>query len=141
MPDESSILRFCHRLETHKLADQILIQVNDLLTERGLLIKAGTAVDATLIAAPSSAKNKERARDPDMHSSKKGSEWYFGMKAQIGVDADSGLVRTVRGISGNVADVAEATAMLRGEETQPMSMRATKVFKNVRMPTRQCSGT
>ena len=95
LPDESTILRFRHRLEEHKLADQILITVNDLLTAKGLLLKAGTVVDATLIAAPTSTKNKDRTRDPDMHSSKKGNQWYFGMKAHIGADAESGLVHTV----------------------------------------------
>ncbi len=96
MPDESTILRFRHRLERHKLADQILATVNELLAAQGLLLKAGTAVDATLIAAPSSTKNKDKKRDPEMHSSQKGNEWHFGMKAHIGVDADSGLVHTVR---------------------------------------------
>ena len=81
MPDESTILRFRHRLEKHKLADQILATVNDLLAAQGLLLKAGTAVDATLIAAPSSTKNKDKKRDPEMHSSQKGNEWHFGMKA------------------------------------------------------------
>ena len=81
LPDESTILRFRHRLERHKLADQILATVNDLLAAQGLLLKAGTAVDATLIAAPSSTKNKDKKRDPEMHSSQKGNEWHFGMKA------------------------------------------------------------
>ena len=118
LPDESTILRFRHRLEKYKLADQILATVNDLLTAQGLLLKAGTAVDATLIAAPSSTKNKDKARDPEMHSSQKGNQWYFGMKAHIGVDADSGLVHTVRGTSGNVADVTEGNSLLHGEETE-----------------------
>ena len=117
LPDESTILRFRHRLEKHKLADQILATVNDLLTAQGLLLKAGTAVDATLIAAPSSTKNKDRARDPEMHSSQKGKQWYFGMKAHIGVDADSDLVHTVRGTSDNVSDVVEGNSLLHGEET------------------------
>ena len=116
LPDESTILRFRHRLEKHKLADQILSVVNELLTKKGLLLKAGTAVDATLIAAPTSTKNKDKKRDPEMHSSKKGNQWYFGMKAHIGVDADSGLVHTVRGTSGNVSDIAEANSLLHGEE-------------------------
>jgi IS5 family transposase len=110
LPDESTILRFRHRLEKHKLAEQILVTVNELLTQRGLLLKAGTAVDATLIAALTSTKNKDRARDPEMHSSKKGKQWYFGMKAHIGVDAESGLVHTVRGTSGHVSDIAEANS-------------------------------
>lgn len=117
LPDESAILRFLHRLEKHKLADQILATVNELLEQRGWLLKAGTAVDATLIAAPSSTKNKDKARDPEMHSSQKGNQWHFGMKAHIGVDADSGLVHTVRGTSGNVADVTEAKSLLHGQET------------------------
>ena len=117
LPDESTILRFRHRLEKHKLAEQILRTVNDLLTERGLLLKAGTAVDATLIAAPTSTKNKDRARDPEMHSSKKGNQWCFGMKAHIGVDAESGLVHTVRGTAGQVSDIAEANALLHGQES------------------------
>ena len=117
LPDESTILRFRHRLEKFKLAEQILSTVNSLLSERGLLLKAGTAVDATLIAAPSSTKNKDRKRDPEMHSSQKGRQWHFGMKAHIGVDADSGLVHTVRGTSGNAADVVEGNSLLHGEET------------------------
>lgn len=116
LPDESTILRFRHRLEKHKLAEQILQTVNELLTERGLLLKAGTAVDATLIAAPTSTKNKDKKRDPEMHSSKKGNQWYFGMKAHIGVDAQSGLVHTVRGTAGHVSDIAQAHTVLHGQE-------------------------
>lgn len=117
LPDESTILRFRHRLEKHKLAEQILSVVNELLTQRGLLLKAGTVVDATLIAAPTSTKNKDKERDPKMHSSKKGNQWYFGMKAHIGADAESGLVHTVRGTSGHVSDVAEGNSLLHGQET------------------------
>jgi IS5 family transposase len=83
-----------------------------------LLLKAGTTVDATLIAAPSSTKNKDKARDPEMHSSQKGRQWYFGMKAHTGVDAHSGLVHTVRGTSGHVADVTEGNSLLHGEEAE-----------------------
>ena len=117
LPDESTILRFRHRLEKHKLAEQILLTVNELLTQRGLLLKVGTAVDATLIPAPCSTKNKDKTRDPEMHSSKKGSQWYFGMKAHIGVDADSGLVHTVRGTSGHVSDISESNTLLHGQES------------------------
>ena len=117
LPDESTILRFRHRLEKHKLAEKILLSVNELLSQRGLLLKAGTVVDATLIAAPTSTKNKDQARDPDMHSSKKGNQWYFGMKAHIGADAESGLVHTVRGTSGHVSDIAEGNTLLHGQET------------------------
>ena len=117
IPDESTILRFRHRLEKHKLTEEILATVNELLTHQGLLLKTGTVVDATLIAAPTSTKNKDKARDPEMQSSKKGNQWYFGMKAHIGVDAESGLVHTVRGTSGHVSDIAEANILLHGEET------------------------
>lgn len=117
LPDESTILRFRHRLEKYKLAEQILLTVNELLSERGLLLKAGTAVDAPLIAAPTSTKNKGKTRDPEMHSSKKGNQWYFGMKAHIGVDAESGLVHTVRGTSGHVGDVTQGNSLLHGEES------------------------
>jgi IS5 family transposase len=116
LPDESTILRFRHRLEKYKLAQQILSTVNELLIAKGLLLKVGTVVDATLIAAPSSTKNKDKARDPEMHSSKKGEQMYFGMKAHIGADADSGLVHTVRGTSGNVHDVTQGNSLLHGQE-------------------------
>ncbi len=117
LPDESTILRFRHLLERHKLAEQILATVNDLLQAKGLLLKAGTVVDATLIAAPSSTKNASGERDPEMHQTKKGNQWYFGMKAHIGVDADSGLVHTVRGTAANVNDVVEGNSLLHGNET------------------------
>lgn len=116
LPDESTILRFRHRLEKHKLADKILAEVNAILSERGLMLKEGSAVDATLIAAPSSTKNKDKARDSEMHSSQKGNQWYFGMKAHIGVDADSGLVHTVRCTSGNDHDITQAHRLLHGHE-------------------------
>jgi transposase, IS5 family len=116
LPDESTILRFRHRLEKHGLATQMLAEVNTILLERGLMLKEGSAVDATLIAAPSSTKNKDKARDPEMHSSQKGNHWYFGMKAHIGVDADSGLVHTVRCTSGNEHDITQAHRLLHGHE-------------------------
>lgn len=118
LPDESTILRFRHLLEKHKLAEQILGLVNELLCAKGLMLRAGTVVDATLIAAPSSTKNASGERDPEMHQSKKGNQWYFGMKAHIGVDAESGLVHTVRGTSGNVNDVVEGNALLHGQESE-----------------------
>jgi len=118
LPDESTILRFRHRLEQHQLAEQILTTVNQLLIQQGLLLKVGSVVDATLIPAPTSTKNKDKTRDPEMHSSKKGNQWYFGMKAHIGADADSGLVHTVRGTAGHVHDVTEANGLLHGEEAE-----------------------
>ena len=118
LPDETTILRFRRLLEQHKLGPQILQAVNELLQAKGLLLRAGTVVDATLIAAPSSTKNASGERDPQMKQSKKGNQWYFGMKAHIGVDADSGLVHTVRGTAGSVGDVVEANTLLHGEETE-----------------------
>jgi len=117
LPDESTILRFRHLLERHKLAEQILATVNDVLRGKGLMLKAGTVVDATLISAPSSTKNSRGERDPEMHQAKKGNQWHFGMKAHIGVDAESGLVHTVRGTAANVNDVVEANSLLHGQET------------------------
>ena len=117
LPDESTILRFRHVLEKHKLAERILATVNLLLGSKGLMLRSGTVVDATLISAPSSTKNASGERDPEMHQSKKGQQWFFGMKAHIGVDADSGLVHTVRGTSGHVNDVVEANSLLHGQET------------------------
>ena len=117
LPDESTILRFRHLLEKHKLAAQILALINDMLRHKGLMLRAGTVVDATLIAAPSSTKNAGGERDPEMHQTKKGNQWHFGMKAHIGADAESGLVHTVRGTAANVNDVVEANSLLHGEET------------------------
>jgi transposase, IS5 family len=117
LPDETTILRFRHLLEANNLSLQIMSTINALLTQRGLLLKTGTVVDATLIAAPSSTKNKDHARDPEMHSSKKGEQMYFGMKAHIGADAESGLVHTVLGTSGNVHDVTQGNSLLHGQES------------------------
>jgi transposase, IS5 family len=117
LPDESTILRFRHLLEVNDLSLQILATVNATLTAKGLLLRSGTVVDATLIAAPSSTKNSSGERDPEMHQTKKGNQWHFGMKAHIGVDADSGLVHTVVGTAANVNDVTQASALVHGEET------------------------
>jgi IS5 family transposase len=117
LPDETTILRFRHLLEANNLSLQIMATINALLTQRGLLLKTGTVVDATLIAAPSSTKNKDHARDPEMHSSKKGEQMYFGMKAHIGADAESGLVHTVVGTSGNVHDVTQGNSLQHGQES------------------------
>lgn len=116
IPDRVSILRFRHLLEEHQLAPQILGVVNAILADKGLMLKQGTVVDATLIAAPSSTKNQNGERDPEMHQTKKGNQWHFGMKAHIGVDADSGLVHTVVGTAANVNDVTQASALVHGEE-------------------------
>ena len=118
LPDESTILRFRHVLEKHKLAAQILQTVNDLLSAKGMLLKSGTVVDATLIAAPSSTKNSSGERDPEMKQSRKGQQWYFGMKCHIGVDVESGLVHTVKGTSGAVNDVIEANSLVRPSDRE-----------------------
>ena len=117
LPDESTILRFRHLLEANDLSVQILATVNATLTEKGLLLKQGTVVDATLIAAPSSTKNSTGTRDPEMHQTKKGNQWHHGMKAHIGVDADSGLVHTVTTTAANAHDITQAHELLHGEET------------------------
>jgi IS5 family transposase len=117
LPDESTILRFRHLLEAHNLSLQLLATVNATLTQKGLLLKQGTAIDATLIAAPSSTKNDSGERDPEMHQTKKGNQWHFGMKAHIGVDADSGLVHTVVTTAANEHDITQAHKLLHGKET------------------------
>ena len=118
IPDRVSILRFRHLLEEHQLAPQILAVVNATLADKGLMLKQGTVVDATLIAAPSSTKNQDGERDPEMHQTKKGNQWFFGMKAHIGVDADSGLVHTVTTTAANEADVEQVADLLHGKEEQ-----------------------
>lgn len=117
MPDESTILRFRHLLEANNLSIQLLAAINATLATKGLLLKSGTVVDATLIAAPPSTKNRTGERDPEMHQTQKGNQWHFGMKAHIGVDADSGLVHTVIGTAANVNDVTQGHGLLHGEET------------------------
>ena len=116
LPDESTILRFRHLLEAHDLSAQMLATINALLAARGMILKAGTIVDATLIAAPSSTKNSTGKRDPEMCQTQKGKQWYFGMKAHIGVDVQSGLVHTVIGTAANVHDVTQAQGLLHGQE-------------------------
>ena len=116
LPDESTILRFRHLLEEHELGIRIMAAINATLAKKGLLLKTGSVVDATLIAAPSSTKNSSGERDPEMHQTKKGNQWHFGMKAHIGVDADSGLVHTVIGTAANVNDVTQGHALLHGKE-------------------------
>jgi len=117
MPDESTILRFRHFLEAHQLGAALLATVNGELSRKGLLLRQGTVVDATLIAAPSSTKNQSGQRDPDMHQTQKGNQWHYGMKAHIGADADSGLVHTVTTTAANAHDVTQAAALLHGQES------------------------
>ena len=116
IPDETTILNFRRMIESNDLAERIFARVNTHLARKGLMLKRGTIVDATIIAAPSSTKNAEGERDPEMHQTKKGNQWYFGMKAHIGVDADSGLVHTVKTTAANEADVNVALDLLHGKE-------------------------
>ena len=116
IPDETTILNFRHLLEANDLAPKLLQCVNGHLCDRGLLLKRGTMVDATIIAAPSSTKNADNERDPEMHQTKKGNQWHFGMKAHIGVDVDSGLVHTVTTTPANESDVAQVKGLLHGKE-------------------------
>jgi IS5 family transposase len=118
VPDATTLLKFRRLLEQHDLTSAILAEVNAHLTERGLLMRQGTVVDATIIAAPSSTKNEDGKRDPEMHQAKKGNQWHFGMKAHIGADADSGLVHTVVCTAANVADVTETPNLLHGTERE-----------------------
>lgn len=118
IPDETTILNFRHMLEESDLAEDIFKQINAHLSRKGLLLKRGSIVDATIIAAPSSTKNEAGERDPEMHQTKKGNQWYFGMKAHIGVDADSGLVHTVTTTAANEADVEQVADLLHGKEQQ-----------------------
>ena len=116
IPDETTILNFRRLLEKHELAAGILAVINGYLGDRGLSLRQGTIVDATLINAPSSTKNTDGKRDPEMHQTKKGNQYYFGMKAHIGVDDESGLVHSVVGTAANVADITQVDKLLHGEE-------------------------
>ena len=116
VPDATTVLHFRHWLERYDMTKGLFDEVGAMLEERGLLMRQGTIVDATIIAAPSSTKNKEKSRDPEMHQTKKGNQWHFGMKAHIGVDVASGLVHTVTGTAANEADITQIAALLHGEE-------------------------
>jgi IS5 family transposase len=118
VPDATTLLKFRRLLETHDLCKALFTAINADLAARGLLLREGTLVDATLIAAPSSTKNEKRERDPEMHQTKKGQQWYFGMKAHIGADRDSKLVHTVIVTAANVADITQTATLLHGRETQ-----------------------
>ena len=117
VPDGDTLGRFRNILVHHGLQEQLLAQVIMLLREKGLLLKKGTTVDSTIIAAPSSTNNRNKQRDPDAHQVKKGNEWHFGYKAHIGVDKDSGLIHTLKVTAANVHDVTMTSKLLTGEET------------------------
>src|ERR1700675_160916 len=116
VPDATTVLNFRHWLERHDLTRALFDEIGAMLEERGLLMRQGTIIDATIIAAPPSTKNKSKSRDPEMHQTKKGNQWYFGMKAHIGVDVASGVVHTVVGTAANEADINQTAALLHGRE-------------------------
>jgi IS5 family transposase len=118
VPDETTVCKFRHLLEEHNLGEQILGTVNLHLQSKGVRITTGTIVDATILHAPSSTKNREQKRDPEMHQTRKGKQWYFGMKAHVGVDSKSKLIHTAVATAANVADVTVLPDLLHGEETR-----------------------
>jgi len=118
VPDETTMCKFRHLLEEHNLGGEILGTVNLHLQARGVRITTGTIVDATLIHAPSSTKNREQSRDPEMHQTRKGKNWYFGMKAHVGVDSKTKIIHTAVATAANVSDVAMLPDLLHGEETR-----------------------
>ena len=115
-PDATTLLHFRHLIEEHKIGEEIFSDIYKRLDSAGLVMHGGTVVDATLIAAPTSTKNKDGKRDPEMHQTKKGNEWYFGMKVHTGVDAGSGYVHTITGTSANVNDITEASKLIRDDD-------------------------
>ena len=117
IPDETTILNFRHLLETHQLTEKLFVEVNTHLADQGITLRSGTLVDATIIDAPSSTKNETKARDPEMSSTKKGNDWYFGMKAHVGVDADSGIVHSLDTTTAKVHDSQVWDDLLPGKET------------------------
>jgi IS5 family transposase len=117
VPDETTVCKFRHLLEEHGLGGEILETVNLYLQRRGVRITTGTIVDATIIAAPSSTKNQEQKRDPEMHQTKKGNQWHFGMKAHVGVDSKMKLIHSVVATAAHVADATVLPELLHGEET------------------------
>ena len=118
VPDATTLLHFRHLLEAHQLGTALFAKVGDLLMKNGMRLSGGTIVDATLIAAPPSVKNEEKARDPEMHQVKKGNQWHFGMKLHIGVDSASGLIHSASVTAANVHDSHEVPNLLHGNETR-----------------------
>jgi IS5 family transposase len=117
IPDESTILRFRHLLEKHQLTERIFAEIRTLLEEKRLLLRSGTIVDATIIAAPPSTKNAAEARDPEMHQTKKGKDWHFGMKAHVGTDR-RGIVHSLATTAANVSDISQLPKLLHGQEKE-----------------------
>jgi len=118
VPDATTLLQFRHLLEAHEIGAALFAKIGELLQANGMKLSGGTIVDATLIAAPPSTKNREQSRDPEMHPSKKGGQWHFGMKLHIGVDSQTGLIHSASVTSGNVHDSQELPNLLHGGETR-----------------------
>jgi IS5 family transposase len=116
LPDETTILKFRHLLENHNLGTKLFEAINQHLADNDLMLKEGTIVDASIISAPTSTKNRDNARDPEMHQTKKGNEWHFGMKMHIGVDETYGIVHSLTTTSANVHDIIETARLLHGDE-------------------------
>ena len=116
LPDETTILNFRHLLERHELGRGLLEEINAYLESQGLRLREGTMVDASIIDAPSSTKNRAGERDPEMHETKKGNQWHFGMKAHIGVDSETGIVHSLSTTVANTHDVTEAHHLLQGRD-------------------------
>jgi IS5 family transposase len=118
VPDESTVLQFRHLMERHQLGDKLFNLVNEYLVQNGLKVNRGTIVDATIINAPTSTKNKEKSRDPNMHQTRKGNQWYFGMKTHIGVDSKTKLIHSVAVTAANCHDSQMLEDLLHGDETR-----------------------
>jgi len=118
VPDETTICKFRHLLEAHELGQQLFARIGAYLAAQGLTVNRGTIVDATIISAPSSTKNRTQERDPEMHQTKKGNQWYFGMKAHVGVDSQSKLIHSVAATAANVHDSQVLPNLLHGKETR-----------------------
>jgi len=136
VPDETTVCKFRHLLEKHKVGGTMLMKVNLYLQSQGVRITTGTIVDATIIHAPSSTKNREEKRDPEMHQAKKGKQWYFGMKAHVGVDSKTKIIHTAVVTAANVADVSVLPELLHGEETRGWGDQA---YRGQRAVIRECA--
>jgi IS5 family transposase len=123
VPDETTVCKFRHLPEQHQLGREMLETVNLHLQAQGVRITTGTIVDATIIEAPSSTKNREQQRDPEMHQTKKGNQWHFGMKAQVGVDSKTKMIHSVVATAANVADATVLPELLHGEETRVWAIK------------------
>ncbi len=131
VPDATTLLKLRRMLVEHELTRKLFDEIGIMLCERRLMMKEGTIVDATIIEAPLSTKNKQKSRDPEMQQAKKGNAWELGMKAHLGVDAASGLARSMVGTAANESNVSQAHALLHGHEEHALAMRTTRAWRSV----------